>query len=220
MLDSYPELDFSEELSDDELIFPDSLPLPDDIELADASTDVWQEEAEMPAELAELEDIQFDQLLSELDELALPEDAEATVLPADDDVLVDNAALPAALSATAAELEASGLAVGSPDETTADPVREFLQIDKLLASSEEEATEEQLKPLQIDVGLADFPDLISADEVGDVDKADAGFAGRLDLVRAYNEIGDADSAEQLVKEIMASDAPAHVKQEALSLLQS
>lgn len=220
MLDSYPELDFSEELSDDELIFPDSLPLPDDIELADASTDVWQEEVEMPAELAELEDIQFDQLLSELDELALPEGAEATVLPADDDVLVDNAALPAALSATAAELEASGLAVGLPDETTADPVREFLQIDKLLASSEEEATEEQLKPLQIDVGLADFPDLISADEVGDVDKADAGFAGRLDLVRAYNEIGDADSAEQLVKEIMASDAPAHVKQEALSLLQS
>ncbi len=220
MLDSYPELDFSEELVDDELIFPDSLQLPDDNELTGTAADLWQAEDEMPAELAELEDIQFDQLLSELDELALPEDAEATVLPADDDVLADTAALPAALSTTTAELEASGLAVGVPDQATTDPVREFLQIDKLLASSEEEVTEEQLKPLQIDVGLADFPDLISADEIGDVDKADAGFAGRLDLVRAYNEIGDADSAEQLVKEIMASDAPAHVKQEALSLLQS
>lgn len=220
MLDSYPELDFSEELADDELIFPDPLQLPDDIEVVGAATDDWQQEDDLPAELAELEDIQFDQLLSELDELVLPEDEEATVLPEEDDAPAVTAALQPELSATAAELAASGLAVGLPDETTADPVSEFLQIDKLLASSEEEVTEEQLRPLQIDVGLADFPDLISADEVGDVDKADAGFAGRLDLVRAYNEIGDADSAEQLVKEIMASDAPAHVKQEALSLLQS
>jgi FimV-like protein len=220
MLDSYPELDFNEELVDDELIFPDSLQLPDDIELAEAATDDWQKADDMPAELAELEELQFDQLLSELDELALPEDEEATVLPEGDDALAVTAAWQPESSATAAELAASGLAVGLPDETTADPATEFLQIDKLLASSEEEATEEQLRPLQIDVGLADFPDLISADEVGDVDKADAGFAGRLDLVRAYNEIGDADSAEQLVKEIMASDAPAHVKQEALSLLQS
>ena len=56
--------------------------------------------------------------------------------------------------------------------------------------------------------------------MGDVDHTDAGYAGRLDLVRAYNEIGDADSAGQLIKEILASDAPAHVKQEALTLQQS
>jgi FimV-like protein len=95
---------------------------------------------------------------------------------------------------------------------------DFVNIDKLLA-----ATEDQLEPdaasrdLNIDVGLADFEDLIAADEVGDVDHADSGFAGQLDLVRAYIEIGDADSANHLIKEIMASDAPAHVKQEASGL---
>jgi len=96
---------------------------------------------------------------------------------------------------------------------------DFVNIDKLLA-----ATEDQLEPdadqrtLNIDVGLADFEDLIAADEAGDVDHADAGFAGQLDLVRAYIEIGDADSANHLIKEIMASDAPAHVKQEASGLV--
>ena len=213
MLDSYPELDFAEELADDELIFPDQLQLPDDTEFAPPLTDAWEAEDDVPAELAELADIQFDQLLSELDEFDLPGAEDTTVLLEDDEL--------ATVEATEQpDLAASGLVVGLLDETTTDPVAEFLHIDKLLASSEEELTEEQLRPLQIDVGLADFPDLISADEVGDVDKADAGFAGRLDLVRAYNEIGDAESAEQLVKEIMASDAPAHVKQEALSLLQS
>lgn len=101
-------------------------------------------------------------------------------------------------------------AVGLPD---------FVNIDKLLAATEDQ-TEPDAEPraLNIDVGLADFEDLIAADEAGDVDHADAGFAGQLDLVRAYIEIGDADSANHLIKEIMASDAPAHVKQEASGLV--
>lgn len=220
MLDSYPELDFAEELADDELMLPDELQLPDDAEFAQSLTEAWQAEDEMPAELAELEDIQFDQLLSELDALEEPATEHTTDMLAEDELVALETAEQPVPAAMAADIAASGLALGLPDDTIIDPVAEFLHIDKLLASSEEELTEEQLRPLQIDVGLADFPDLISADEVGDVDKADAGFAGRLDLVRAYNEIGDAESAEQLVKEIMASDAPAHVKQEALSLLQS
>ena len=100
-------------------------------------------------------------------------------------------------------------------------IPDYVHIDKLLAATEDD--EPEVIPqgaLNIDVGLADFEDLISADEMGDVDHADAGYAGRLDLVRAYNEIGDADSAGQLIKEILASDAPAHVKQEALALQQS
>lgn len=217
MLDSYPELDFIEELADDELILPDAAQFIDDPEFTQPLAEDWQAAEEIPAELAELEDIQFDQLLSELDEFTRTSTPEQAGHPAGDaPVAVTEAA------ASATEMTAAGLAVGMPEENSPDPMAEFLHIDKLLASSdnEDELTEQQLKPLQIDVGLADFPDLISADEIGDVDKADAGFAGRLDLVRAYNEIGDAESAEQLVKEIMTSDAPAHVKQEALSLLQS
>jgi len=112
--------------------------------------------------------------------------------------------------------------VATPDVATSDELDDLLpdyvHIDKLLA-----ATEEQLSPatepaLNIDVGLADFEALIAADELHDPDHHDAGFAGQLDLIRAYIEIGDADSANQLIKELMGSDAPAHVKAEASGLL--
>lgn len=217
VLDSYPELDFSEDLADEALIFPDEVVAADSADPFFALAEELQSATAMPAELAELEDIQFDQLLSELDEFTV---ADPTPLPEDEFVDIDwqNNNSDKTTEQFAAEDELPE--IESVSAQNDEPNVDFLQIDKLLASSEEEVTDEQLKPLQIDVGLADFPDLISADEVGDVDLADAGFAGRLDLVRAYNEIGDADSAEQVVKEILASDAPDYVKQEALSLLSS
>ncbi len=217
VLESYPELDFSEDLADEALIFPDEAVVADSADPFFALAEELQSAAAMPAELAELEDIQFDQLLSELDEFVVEA---PTALQADEFVDIDwqhdnTNPTTERFDAEDASAEIERMPALNDELNT-----DFLQIDKLLASSEEDLTDDQLKPLQIDVGLADFPDLISADEVGDVDLADAGFAGRLDLVRAYNEIGDADSAEQVVKEILASDAPDYVKQEAMLLLSS
>ena len=94
---------------------------------------------------------------------------------------------------------------------------DYVQIDKLLAAAEDQGVTDDHAPLNIDVGLSDFEDLISADEHGDVDLQDNGFASRLDLVRAYIEIGDQESADQLIAELLVSEAPEHVKSEARSL---
>jgi len=194
VLDEYPDL----QLDDTELaeIFPE--------ELLDAAEDSAQTTEQ--SELHQLDELNFDELLSGLDDFAAP--------------VADPAADQHKAAEVLAELEQ--LQQGqSRYNTDAEQVElpDFVNIDKLLA-----ATEDQLEPdaepnaLNLDVGLADFEDLIAADEAGDVDHADGGFAGQLDLVRAYIEIGDADSANHLIKEIMASDAPAHVKQEAAGLM--
>jgi len=227
VLDEYPELELSDELLTDELladsdadiIFPDD-DLTDELALLDSSfaesvdnrnfdqQKILSADPALLAELNELEHTNFDEMLSELDQFET-----ATVAPEQD---MQSA------KRVLAELDATQQSQQNTVHAAADhDIPDYVHIDKLLAASEDDESEPLRQgALNIDVGLADFEDLISADEMGDVDHADAGYAGRLDLVRAYNEIGDADSAGQLIKEILASDAPAHVKQEALSLQQS
>ena len=195
-LDEYPELQLDElDLKD---IFPDSAI--DSVDMLESVDSVEQET------LADLDQVNFDELLSGLDDFT----------PAVSDPVADQHKAAEVLAELEQLQQSQSQGRLSDDDEIGLP--DFVNIDKLLA-----ATEDQLEPdaasrdLNIDVGLADFEDLIAADEVGDVDNADSGFAGQLDLVRAYIEIGDADSANHLIKEIMASDAPAHVKQEASGL---
>lgn len=197
VLEEYPELKLDEqELTQ---IFPD------DLDSADAATAIETEIQPEDEQLNALDELNFDELLSELDEspeTALQPEADAQKAA---EVLAELELLQQSQSRAEAQDEAL-----LPD---------YVNIDKLLAATEEPHEQaDGLPALNIDVGLADFEDLIAADEAGDVDHADAGFASQLDLVRAYIEIGDADSANHLIKEIMASDAPPHVKQEASSLL--
>jgi len=196
VLDEYPDL----QLDDNDLqqIFAEDSD--DAVELILTESSAEQES------LADLEDVNFDELLSGLDDYAAPVADPQTDQHKAAEVLAELEALQQSQSRYSADDDAVGL----PD---------FVNIDKLLAATEDQTEPDaELRALNIDVGLADFEDLIAADEAGDVDHADAGFAGQLDLVRAYIEIGDADSANHLIKEIMASDAPAHVKQEASGLV--
>ena len=196
VLDEYPDLQLDE--NDLQQISTEDSDEALDLMLAESSAE--QES------LADLEDVNFDELLSGLDDYVTQVADPQTDQNKAAEVLAELEALQQSQSRYSADDDAVGL----PD---------FVNIDKLLAATEEQ-TEPDAEPraLNIDVGLADFEDLIAADEAGDVDHADAGFAGQLDLVRAYIEIGDADSANHLIKEIMASDAPAHVKQEASGLV--
>lgn len=223
VLDEYPELELSDDLladSDADLIFPDD-DLTDETALLETAFDnafdsgneveagnVLATDPTLLSELNALEHTNFDEMLSELDQF------EAVTVAPEQDLQSAKRVL--------AELDAAQQTQQNTVVAAADhDIPDYVHIDKLLAASEDDELEPVSKGvLNIDVGLADFEDLISADEMGDVDHADAGYAGRLDLVRAYNEIGDADSAEQLIREILASDAPAHVKQEALTLQQS
>lgn len=202
VLDSYPDLDLTDDLLIDDVA--------SEIQL-NASDDFLEIDPDISAELSELDQIPFEQLLADL--------PAATAEHHEDNA---NPSIPSASSeeepAIAAELSQTPEFTHRPDDS--ELVAEFLNIDKLLASTEDDTLDDVLTPLDIDVGLADFTDLINPDEIGDVDKAEAGFASRLDLVKAYNEIGDAESAEQLVKEILASDAPEQVKLDAQALLKS
>jgi len=226
VLDTYPELELTDDPlsdSDADLIFPDDDAQQEsaaDVTFAelneDAANKLESSDDEFiastdPAVLSELDNLEqtnFDDLLSELDQF------ETATLEPELDLQSAKRVLAELDEAQQGQQQLGGMAAEHD-------IPDYVHIDKLLAASEDDEPEPVTKgALNIDVGLADFEDLISADEMGDVDHADAGYAGRLDLVRAYNEIGDAESAGQLIKEILASDAPAHVKQEALTLQQS
>ncbi|MDX3774277.1 FimV/HubP family polar landmark protein [Chromatiaceae bacterium AAb-1] len=169
MLDSYPELELTDEL------------LPASAEETD----------DMPSdELTDLENTQFDELLSELEAMAenLPEDAENGHEP---EINFD--------LSTDIELD---------DD-------DFVAIDKLLEASEAvDADDEKFSSFNVNVGLEEFADIIGEADLLDVDAQDNGYAAKLDLVRAYIEIDDQESAELLLDDILGSDAPEHIKDEA------
>lgn len=196
VLDEYPDLLLDD--NDQQQIFPD--------EADENGIDFSAAVATEAESLTELEDMNFDELLSGLDEFSAPVADPSADQHKAAEVLAELDALQQSQSRQALD-----------DDEVALP--DFVNIDKLLAATEDQLEAgDELPALNVDVGLADFEDLIAADEAGDVDHADAGFAGQLDLVRAYIEIGDADSANHLIKEIMSSNAPAHVKQEASGLI--
>lgn len=233
VLDSYPDLAL-EELQDPE-IYPDAadagdLVNRDDDELIEidalADSTILSELDDLPEidslteldELAELDELSgfdsssFDELLSELTPLNTEEPAIAPI--ASDESMANEVVQPAQQKPQVAD--------DTLDDIFDDKeglLPDYVHIDKLLAATEEQLSPSSTEPaLNIDVGLADFEALIAADELHDPDHHEAGFAGQLDLIRAYIEIGDGDSANHLIKELMGSDAPAHIKAEANSLL--
>ena len=88
----------------------------------------------------------------------------------------------------------------------------------MLANAErQEQDPDRFTQLNVDVGLEDYADIIGEHERRDVDSEDNGYSAKLDLVRAYIEIDDRESADLLLDDILASDAPDNVKAEAQSL---
>ncbi|MDX1392731.1 MAG: FimV/HubP family polar landmark protein, partial [Rheinheimera sp.] len=97
---------------------------------------------------------------------------------------------------------------------------DFVEIDSLLASAQQqEQDSERFNQLNVDVGLDDYADIIGEHERRDVDQEDNGYSAKLDLVRAYIEIDDHESAQLILDDILSSDAPEHIKTEAQSLRQ-
>lgn len=215
VLDSYPELDLLEHAQDDEDDLsqlaeqieqltrePDSEPEvePELTAEPDSETEVEPELTTEPgpdvaaaeeSNLTDLEESQFDTLLTEL--AAIKQD-EPT-----------------------AEDGAESLAIET-DESEDNPVlsdEDFVEIDNLLNAMEQaEVDPERFHQLNVDVGLDDFADIIGEHTKTDVDKEDAGFAGKLDLIRAYIEMDEPESATLLIDELLTSAAPEHVKDEA------
>ena len=206
MLDQYPEL----ELADDEPASSnqDLLDIPEldaDLLLQGLEHDeaALTDESDNSLTAAEIEldplpEAQFDSLMSELEAMA------------------DN--LDTAEQAASTDIEPQVLAEAETSAGHDFSDDDFVEIDSLLANAEQnEQDTERFEQLNVDVGLDDYADIIGEHERRDVDVEDNGYSAKLDLVRAYIEIDDYESADLLLDEIVASDAPEHVKKEAQSL---
>lgn len=208
ILDQYPQLELDADGPQDE---ESALSLPDDLEpellLTDpdelTEEDLLTVEDETAAgtepELDPMPDTQFDSLMTELEAMADNlDDAEPAENQANDAV-ISNA---------------------EHDDSFDFGDEDFVEIDSLLANAElQEQDPDRFAQLNVDVGLEDYADIIGEHERRDVDSEDNGYSAKLDLVRAYIEIDDRESADLLLDDILASDAPDNVKAEAQSLRQ-
>lgn len=196
ILEQYPELELADDALSDE--FDPAFELSDTSEaLADDAVEI---------ELDPLPEAQFDTLMTELE--AMADNLELTDATADDEVDFNFTDTTDTIAAPVAE-----------DFDFADD--DFVEIDKLLASAEQQELDpERFNKLNVDVGLDEFADIIGEHEQRDVDREDNGYAAKLDLVRAYIEIDDKESATMLLDDILSSDAPQNVKTEAAKLKQT
>ena len=200
MLDQYPQLELSdEEISADQ----DTEALLSELD-ALADDDLQAEAQDSELELDPIPDAQFDSLMSELEAMADNLDAAEHELEQQSD------------ESLAHQLENAQQADNGFDFADDD----FVEIDTLLASADQQEQDtERFNKLNVDVGLDEYAAIIGEHEQRDVDTEDNGFSAKLDLVRAYIEMDDSESANLLLDEIMASDAPEHIKDEAQRLRQ-
>ncbi|MBZ9612061.1 FimV/HubP family polar landmark protein [Rheinheimera maricola] len=196
ILDQYPEL----ELLDDELLAEQDFSIAQDAVAADGLAD-----SELEIELDPLPDAQFDSLMTELEAMAGNLDfAETdTQIGSDFDLTND--------SSDTEQVVADDFNFNDDD---------FVEIDTLLDNADQQPDQDRFNHLNVDVGLDEFADIIGEHEQRDVDIEDNGYAAKLDLVRAYIEIDDTETAELLLNDILASDAPDNVKLEAEKLKHS
>ncbi|MBU2924588.1 hypothetical protein KO509_07545, partial [Colwellia sp. C2M11] len=80
---------------------------------------------------------------------------------------------------------------------------DFVSVDSLLSDSQGEVNfDEPYENANIDVGLNEFPEFTRDVNLIDVDIDESGMAAKLDLAKVYLEIGDEDNAQVILKEVI------------------
>ncbi|MDV5172507.1 FimV/HubP family polar landmark protein [Photobacterium rosenbergii] len=95
----------------------------------------------------------------------------------------------------------------------------YISIDELMKDLDGESLDSELDetPLNLDVGLDEFPDVLA--DIGSLDIDSQGeFASKLDLAKAYLEMNDSEGARGLLEQV-AQGGDAQLQQEAKSLLE-
>lgn len=77
----------------------------------------------------------------------------------------------------------------------------YIDIDKLLNDSASEDDGEPYQNVDLDIGLDEFPEMVSNIDNVDVDKDPQGCGKKLDLARAYIEIDENDNAREMLEEV-------------------
>ena len=94
----------------------------------------------------------------------------------------------------------------------------FVSVDSLLFDSQDDiSSDEPYKKANIEVGLNEFPEFTYDANPIDVDIDENGIAAKLDLAKVYLEIGDEDNAQVILKEIVKLGDPQQ-QAEAINLL--
>ncbi len=149
----------------------------------------------------ELEQADFDQLLSELaDDFDTVESIEEASLVSDEDLSTDIAdELGDDLASELDSLE-----------------QDFVSVDNLIDDLDDGEEVEVPDDLGIDVGLGEFDELSELRGSVDVDLTEGGMATQLDLARTYFEMDDEENAQLLLNEILeAGNDEAKAQAEAL-----
>jgi len=175
-------------------------------------------EKEVAAEASEIEDIQeldnldFDDLLANIEEETTPEETELFEINDESDTEIDltddfdseiNLGSDSELDLSESITD-SNTTKASHNDT--DPEDDFISVDSLLSDSfEGSAIEEPYDKTKINVGLDEFPEF--SGEMGDDDDDDNGIEAKLDLARVYLEIGDKENAEVILMDVVAKGDP-------------
>ncbi|WP_414827860.1 FimV/HubP family polar landmark protein [Alteromonas sp. H39] len=162
--------------------------------------------------LDDLESTEFDELLNAID-ADKQDDAQKTFELDNPDLDLD-ALLSDSDDTTDPLADADDISDGKEDDS-----EDYLDIESLMDESDEEQNSDiDDMPLDLDVSLADFTGVGDSDEAIDIDK-DAGQSANLDLARVYMEMDDMDAAKELLAEVVEKGS-ADQQEEAAALLKS
>ncbi|OAN13559.1 hypothetical protein A3K86_13305 [Photobacterium jeanii] len=203
----------------DQLLFNEEPVLDDDaFDVPDDEAEVWATASEEPSLASEDWSEQPQMQVEEVDRF----DANSLLDDLDDDAVeaqsnseqIDE---PSLLADEEVELypEADSELLEEQDSVAAKP---YISIDELLKESELEHQEMDIdsEPLNLEVGLDEFPDILSDVPAYDVD-SQGEYASKLDLAKAYLEMNDSEGAADLLQDI-AQNGDAQSADEAKALL--
>nr|WP_255526959.1 FimV/HubP family polar landmark protein [Photobacterium sp. BZF1] len=152
----------------------------------------------------------------------------------EDNLLDEDSAVSEVSSESIADVEANELSLALDEEAASELLEEpkaeekpatqaaqesYISIDELMKDLDGESLDSELDeaPLNLDVGLDEFPDVLA--DIGSMDIDSQGeFASKLDLAKAYLEMNDSEGARGLLEQV-AQGGDDQLKQEAGSLLE-
>ncbi|MCW8866418.1 MAG: hypothetical protein OQK22_16140, partial [Colwellia sp.] len=168
--------------------------------LADLLNDSDENDSNAISEASEINDIQeldnleFDELLANIEEESSVANQVADFNQDDD--------LDSPISLDDFDDPNSHLGAVNEQESNND-AQNFVSVDSLLsASQDEQVIDEPYNEDNIDVGLDEYSEFTKDVNPIDVDIDENGMAAKLDLAKVYLEIGDADNAHVILQEII------------------
>ncbi|OKY25387.1 hypothetical protein BI291_03400 [Thalassotalea sp. PP2-459] len=166
--------------------FTDSNVLADLLADDNENTQVEKVEAKELEDIEELDNLDFDELLANIEEEPAESSSESFDVSAEQQV--EEEETPSDFS-----------------QNTESQNKDFISVDELISETLSEGSddEEPYDKTNIDVGLGEFPEFTRDINQIDVDEDDdSGVTAKLDLAKVYIEIGDNDNAEVILQDVV------------------